>query len=53
MLIVRTPFFESIYLALTLIYVLFFQEYDGVSLGTSKTEKGFVQMVLTDDENGI
>ncbi|XP_068736143.1 protein amnionless-like [Montipora capricornis] len=27
-------------------------EYDGVSLGTSKTEKGFVQMVLTDEENG-
>lgn len=32
---------------------LFFQEIDGVRLATSKTEKGFVQIVLTDEENGI
>ena len=29
------------------------QEYEGVSVATSKTEANFVQVVLTDQENGI
>ena len=32
---------------------LFVQEYEGVSVATSKTQAGFVQVVLTDQENGI
>ena len=32
---------------------LFLQEYEGVTVATSKTEGGFVQVVLTDQENGI
>jgi len=29
------------------------QEYEGVTVVTSKTQAGFVQIVLTDQENGI
>lgn len=29
------------------------QGYEGVTIATSKTEAGFVQVVLTDQENGM
>lgn len=36
----------------SLIAYLFFQEIGGVRLATSKTEGGFIQIVLTDEGNG-